>query len=229
MNKFKFSLLALMLASGCYLPAAITWDFANVKDRKNWTFNRWAGFLPHPQMEFDEKQNALHVFNSKSKAGFGMVNYRDKIAAEAGNKIKISLAVKGNGEISVGIENYSLGKWIAPDKKVVFPLTDKWQEITLELPVKDLKNKKTDEVLCGFQVSKTENFSSANSQQKLPVVNIRATSSFRYSGRCLQKWIRLTLPPQPTLSQFRQNSTISKEGKCFFLPEPLISKNMQGQ
>ena len=154
MNKFKFSLLALMLASGCYLPAAITWDFANVKDRKNWTFNRWAGFLPHPQMEFDEKQNALHVFNSKSKAGFGMVNYRDKIAAEAGNKIKISLAVKGNGEISVGIENYSLGKWIAPDKKVVFPLTDKWQEITLELPVKDLKNKKTDEVLCGFQVSK---------------------------------------------------------------------------
>ena len=55
MNKFKFSLLALMLASGCYLPAAITWDFANVKDRKNWIFNRWAGFLPHPQMEFDEK------------------------------------------------------------------------------------------------------------------------------------------------------------------------------
>ena len=126
-------------------------DFTVPGGGVHWKPNQWKGYHPFPEFGNDPKEKAFHVKPGTGKYGFGFVNQKQRIAARAGQKIAVELTAKGTGEIFVGLQNFSKGKYVAVAKSAAAGLQPEWQRYKLEIPVVDSKqNQPTDSVMLTF-------------------------------------------------------------------------------
>lgn len=156
----KFLTLTLTAAAlAAFAADAIKTDFAQSEgDCRKWTKIIWEGYKPAPEIQFDAKEKAWHFSKVAGEYGFAMANHPQTLPAKAGDTIQIKFMVKGSGEFFAGLQTYSKNNWVGVDERMHSVIAPEWKEYTLNIPVKDLKNKPTDRVLVTFGAKKNADF-----------------------------------------------------------------------
>ena len=110
MKKLLFSIFAAALAlTGTAANLDVNGDFAKIDSKTKlplyWKKNVWSGYKPFADAEVvkEDGKNVLHVFNVKSKKGYGL-SCSQNFAAEAGDTVTVTAQVKGKGSGSFGLQ-----------------------------------------------------------------------------------------------------------------------------
>ncbi len=159
----KKNMISLLIAAaGMTLSAAeldISGNFARLQTSgfpHDWYLNGSAGYKPAPKFDSAAGNGAriLHFSEIKGKSGFG-VSSRKPFACIAGNKVVVTAKVKGSGAAWFGLQTFQKDKkWsgILPAKSVI--LGKEFQEIKVELPVQDIRDRKTASAILTFGASR---------------------------------------------------------------------------
>ncbi len=148
----------LIAAAGTMLSAAelnISGNFARLQTSgfpHDWYLNGYAGYKPEPKFDSvaENGLRILHFSDIKGKSGFG-VSSRKPFACTAGNKVVVTAKVKGSGAAWFGLQTFQEGnKWsgVLPAKSVI--LGKDFQKIRVELPVQDIRDRKTVSAILTF-------------------------------------------------------------------------------
>ncbi len=119
----------------------INGDFKKVKGSmpEGWIQSKakWAKPFSKVELLKSDKANALKVISSKETKSTHIYSSK-KISVKAGDKVKLTVKIKGKGKAGVGI--YALGakKWCFGSYKT-FPLTEKISEFTNTITIRDRK------------------------------------------------------------------------------------------
>ncbi|MCF6174769.1 MAG: hypothetical protein L3J71_03270 [Victivallaceae bacterium] len=124
----------------------INGDFKQVKDDLplNWQQNKGSWAKPFGTVELvkSDDGNLLMITNGEATKRTDVYS-RKEVPVKAGDKVKITVVVKGKGTIGVGFYSYGGGKWCRGDFKQA-ELTENFTELS---KVVDIKNREKDGVV----------------------------------------------------------------------------------
>lgn len=128
---------------------------------RGWYANAWKGYQPAPKFEIvtENGKKVLHFSEIKGTSGFGWASSL-RFPAKAGDVVTVTAKVKGSGTAWFGLQTFQADtKWtgVLPARK--FPLTSQWTEFKAELPVTDVKDRKTGKVMVTFGAEQNADFS----------------------------------------------------------------------
>ena len=133
-----------------------------------WIQHVWEGFKPFAKLKVIPGENsgdqALLIYDNNAQNG-SCVRTSKRFPVKAGDRISISLKVKGTGTAWAGIYTYtSDGGWneVAPEES--FPLSDNWKTRQIEIIVPDSKKKPPASAISSSVRKKDRNALSATSR-----------------------------------------------------------------